>query len=92
MVSMSIHSYASSGNLEGLIDSLKDTDVNVTNPFGWTALHIACWKGHYDIVNRLINEPGVTINVKDNRGRSPRDVAVSNRHPSIVILLSSFAV
>jgi len=84
-----IHSYAFSGNKEALLKCVKDIDVNIKNPFSWTALHIAAWVGDYDIVQSLIEQPNIISDIKDNRGRSPLDVAKSNGHSKIVHLLTS---
>ena len=86
-----IHSYAFSGNKEALLKCIKDIDVNIKNPFSWTALHIAAWVGDYDIVKCLIEQPDIDVYITDNQGRSPLDVAKSNGHGNIVILLTSYS-
>tara|TARA_B100001769_G_C21825095_1_gene448320 strand:- start:35 stop:313 length:279 start_codon:yes stop_codon:yes gene_type:complete len=84
-----IHSYAFSGNKEALTKCVKDVDVNIKNSFSWTALHIASWVGNYDVVQYLIEQPNIISDIKDNRGRSPLDIAKSNGNSEIVHLLSS---
>ncbi len=37
---------------------------------GWTALHYACWKGHLEIVNALL-EAGIEVNSKSYFGQTP---------------------
>jgi ankyrin repeat protein len=83
-----IHSYAFSGNKEALLKCIKDIDVNVKNPFSWTALHIASWIGNYDIVDCLINQPDIDIDIKDNKQRRPIDIARTFGNSKIVILLA----
>ena len=85
-----IHSYAFSGNKESLLKCIKDINVNVKNPFSWTALHIASWVGNYDVVQCLIEQPDINVHSTDNQGRSPLDVAKSNGHSDIVNLLASY--
>ena len=84
-----IHSYAFHNKLEELKKEIKDIDVNVINPFSWTALHIASWIGNYDIVEYLLEQSDIVCDIKDNRGRTPLDIAISNGHSKIVYLLLS---
>ena len=44
--------------------------LNEKNLVGSTPLHLACYKGNYDIVNALI-DLGCDLNIKDNEGRTP---------------------
>ncbi len=40
-----------------------------------TALHIAAWRAHHDVVRELISR-GASVNVTDGRGRTPLQLAV----------------
>ena len=44
--------------------------LNKKNLVGSTPLHLACYKGNYEIVNTLI-DLGCDLNIKDNEGRTP---------------------
>jgi len=44
--------------------------LNEKNLVGSTPLHLACYKGNYEIVNALI-DLGCDLNIKDNEGRTP---------------------
>lgn len=50
-------------------------DVNATNDAGQTALHFAAQSG-LDSVVKLLASRGATLDAKDNRGRTPVDVAL----------------
>jgi ankyrin repeat protein len=41
------------------------------NPGGWSALHLACWKGHDEIVSVLLNHPQINVNQKSESGSVP---------------------
>ena len=84
-----IHTYAYGDNKESMRECMNHTDVNLKNPFSWTALHIASWIGNYDIVKCLLDHPDIDISIKDTLGRSSIDIAKSNGHPEIVMLLTN---
>jgi hypothetical protein len=46
-------------------------DLDCCSRFGQHALHIACLRGHLDIVEFLINEANVPVTVVDEMGRTP---------------------
>ena len=43
----------------GSVDSRRDA-------FGWTALMIACKRGHADVVKLLLNNKEIDVNVREN--------------------------
>merc|ERR1719384_898372 len=45
--------------------------LQCSNRFGESLIHIACRRGQLDIVKFLVNEAGVTPNVRDDYGRTP---------------------
>ncbi|CAG0892800.1 unnamed protein product [Darwinula stevensoni] len=52
-------------------------DVNLTGRDGETALHKAVNIGDGDLVNILIQHPGMNSNAKDRRGRTPLGLAIA---------------
>jgi ankyrin repeat protein len=77
--------FAGAGNLEG-VRILLDLGVAVDTPWPdgdpyWeltrnaTALHVAAWRAHHEIVRELIAR-GADVNAADARGRTPLQLAV----------------
>ncbi|MGB6871142.1 MAG: ankyrin repeat domain-containing protein [Acidobacteriaceae bacterium] len=77
--------FAGAGNLEG-VRTLLDLGIPVDAPWPdgdpyWelprnsTALHVAAWRAHHDIVRELIAR-GANVNATDPRGRTPLQFAV----------------
>lgn len=50
-------------------------DPHITNKDGWTAVHIACRTGHYDIVKLLLDSFPALANIRSNNGRYPLHIA-----------------
>jgi Ankyrin repeats (3 copies) len=70
--------------------SLKDgeTTVNVFNAcnrFGESLLHMACRRGHYEIVKFLLQDAAVTIDRYDDYGRTPLHDAFWTTQPNFTI-------
>jgi len=62
-------------------------DVNAMDKINYAApLHYAASGGHKEIVVRLIAE-GADVHAKDDRGRTPLDVAIGRKHPETIDLL-----
>uniref|UniRef100_A0A0G4I247 Uncharacterized protein n=1 Tax=Chromera velia CCMP2878 TaxID=1169474 RepID=A0A0G4I247_9ALVE len=71
--------------LEILLD--RGANVNTRNANSRTALHEAAQRGVIEIVRFLI-ERGADLQVRDDQGHTPHDVAVRlERHPEVVALL-----
>ena len=58
-------------------------DVNSTNSFGETALHLAAANGNLEIVKLLIEKYGANINAKTIRGTTPLMTAMQERSEEI---------
>lgn len=54
----------------------KGLSLNEVSNDGNTALHIAAFYGHYDVVKLLLNY-GAKINIKNNSGKLPKDLAMT---------------
>lgn len=61
-------------------------DVNATNEYGQTCLHVAAWRGHTDIVKLLLHF-GANPFIMANGGISAEDSAESEGYGEIVQLL-----
>lgn len=54
---------------------LHENDVYWDLVPGATALHVAAWRAHHDVVKTLI-AAGAPVNARDSRGRTPLQLAV----------------
>uniref|UniRef100_A0A7S1VUF9 Uncharacterized protein n=1 Tax=Grammatophora oceanica TaxID=210454 RepID=A0A7S1VUF9_9STRA len=62
-----------------------DVDVVSASPNEITPLHIACTRGHLDIVQYLVDTGGANIEAETNRGRrTPLHLASQHGHKAIV--------
>ncbi|XP_065075156.1 uncharacterized protein LOC135698933 [Ochlerotatus camptorhynchus] len=64
----------------------KNSNVNASRKDGWTVLHWAAEKGHFDIAVLLI-ERSAHVNAQDGSRRTPLHQAAANGHTTIVELL-----
>ncbi|MCK4935754.1 MAG: ankyrin repeat domain-containing protein [Elusimicrobiales bacterium] len=80
---------AAENNDKETVRSLINSGVNINikyEPYGFTPLHIACFKGHLEIV-KLLLENGAAINAKDEKNPTPLHVASIQGHTKIAKLL-----
>ncbi len=78
------------GNLENVKMLIEGgVNVDVFNDFNWTALHLAVFYGHLDVVQFLVeNEINqADLNVRITMGWTPLHAAAHNGHFEIVICL-----
>ena len=57
--------------------------LNLKNKSSWTPLHIACYRGHYEFAQYLVNL-GVDINCKDSDNKTPLFYAAQSNSIKIV--------
>ena len=55
--------------LRSLIEAGKD--LNCCNKWGESLIHMACRRAHIDVVRFLLQEANVSLNVRDDYGRTP---------------------
>ncbi|XP_036442648.1 oxysterol-binding protein-related protein 1 isoform X1 [Colossoma macropomum] len=88
---------ARNGNLQGiqrlLMSKIKEEakfDINCKGKsksnFGWTALHLACYFGHRDVVEELL-KAGADGNLTNNVGDTPLHKAAFTGRKEVVMLL-----
>jgi hypothetical protein len=73
-----------------ILDCHHRVDVNWMNDYnqGITGLHVACIRGHLEIISLLLRHPCIDVNQKDNCGRTPFYVACAYGRSSVVALMS----
>ena len=54
---------------------------------GWTALHAGAWKGHQEVVELLLKQPGISVNAAESKGRTALHYAANEGHQEVVALL-----
>ena len=85
-----LHIAASEGDLHKIKTlSFQAEDIRqISNPNGYSALHIAARQGHVDIVEYLLAQ-GIEVDLQDRRGHTALHLAVWGQHEDIVDLLIS---
>jgi len=84
-----LHTAALLGDTKTLLSCLEDPDIGIedTDPEdGWTALHMACKRGHEEIAAILI-EHEADINVEDMKGWTPLHRVAAAGHTNIAELI-----
>ncbi len=77
---------------EGDVEKTKDLlsaerfNINRTNQYGETLLHVACRYGQLEIVKMLV-DMGATVSEKDQYGCTPALVAAKGNHSEVVLAL-----
>uniref|UniRef100_A0A1A9VK18 ANK_REP_REGION domain-containing protein n=1 Tax=Glossina austeni TaxID=7395 RepID=A0A1A9VK18_GLOAU len=74
------------GDIENLLNEEGKAQVNATDQYGATPLHLAAENGHTDIVNALLNE-GADVNAKAVIDITPLLFAAQNGHEGVVKVL-----
>ncbi|TRY61944.1 hypothetical protein TCAL_10560, partial [Tigriopus californicus] len=88
-----IHNAVDIGSLEHVVALLENpfnkADPNITvQPSGRTAVHLAVEQGRLDILERLLQEPNINVNAKDNQGQNtPLFLAAKKKNGEAVKLL-----
>jgi len=86
IMTMDMHDAAYQGDHETLIYLIdQGTDVNAVRTEK-TPLHVACRRGHLDIVRTLI-EHGADVNAGDTFGSPPIEIASQKEHLEIMAML-----
>lgn len=73
------------------VDKLREFHENgrplkCSNQFGESLLHMACRRGYLDVASFLINQAGVTVQVRDDYGRTPMHDACWTCEPNFELL------
>lgn len=77
---------ARSNNLSEMLDLSKNGhSLNCNNIFGESLLHIACRRGFVDMVRLILDEPGVSVRIVDDCGRTPLHDLCWNPSPQLEI-------
>ncbi|WP_319803449.1 ankyrin repeat domain-containing protein [Wolbachia endosymbiont (group B) of Aporia crataegi] len=63
--------------------------MNAKDNYGYTPLHVASFKDHLNVVEKLLDR-GTDINAKDNDGLTPLELANNEGRSEIVVFLISY--
>ena len=66
----------------------RKVDLDKKNRGGWTPLMYACYIGHDNIVNLLL-DASVNVNVQNNKGQTPLMLAASCGNESVAYFIYS---
>jgi ankyrin repeat protein len=74
-----LHDAARNGDLAQLQELIAagDIDLEETDKLSRTALHLACWSGHNDVVFHLVSEAGAKCNVNAGDKMTPLHFAAA---------------
>jgi ankyrin repeat protein len=76
--------------IKTLLES-KTLSINAQDRYGRTALILASQKGQRETVNLLLNNPGINLSLKTNKGLSAYQIASLNGHTGIALKLAYHA-
>jgi ankyrin repeat protein len=69
-----------------LLLSVEGIEIDTYDQYGYTALHIACWKGYNEIA-RLLLENGASVNVLSKYGSTSLHYASYHGHIELINML-----
>ena len=69
-----------------LLLSRKEIEIDRQNGVGCTALYVASWCGHPEVIELLL-QAGADPRIAANNGRTPVDIARSRRNEECIQLL-----
>ncbi|RYO83523.1 hypothetical protein DL763_007848 [Monosporascus cannonballus] len=70
-----------------VVDVLHGVDVNIQDIDGYTPLHLATSVGRPDVVRKLLNVPGIRLDLADRQGRTALTLATYWGMKSIALVL-----
>ncbi|RYP15106.1 hypothetical protein DL765_005929 [Monosporascus sp. GIB2] len=70
-----------------LVDVLHGVDVNIQDIDGYTPIHLATSVGRPDVVRKLLNVPGIRLDLADRQGRTALTLATYWGMKSIALVL-----
>ena len=65
-----------------LLGHSKRFELNARSTFGWTALMYACYYGHEDVINVLLNHSDIDVNARNAYGYTATMIAHKKGHQS----------
>ena len=78
------------GNLELVEQALQNgANLDATNHWGKTPLHLVCWYGHLDVVQYLLTSHAANLEATDNNGWTPLIEACYEGHLTVVKYLAT---
>ena len=76
-----------SRNIEKLRELYKNgTSLQSCNRFGESLVHMACRRGFTDVVEFLITEASISVNIRDDFGRTPLHDACWTSQPNLALV------
>jgi ankyrin repeat protein len=55
--------------------------INKTDRYGQTLLHLCCENGDYYLINKLLTVEGIDVNIQDNEDKTALHICVNDRNP-----------
>ncbi|PIA25119.1 hypothetical protein AQUCO_12500026v1 [Aquilegia coerulea] len=87
---ISIHDTTEKREMDETNDLIKcGADINLTDKYGQTALHVAVHKGNLQTIKTLLDQ-GANVNKADSRGWTPKNLAQLLEQKSIYDLLQTY--
>lgn len=80
-------SAARDGNLEKIKELIDKVDINAQDSWGWTALTMAAADGYKDILEFLLNRPGINVNIQQSHGNTALLLATVRKTKNIIKIL-----
>jgi ankyrin repeat protein len=81
-----LHEACHNGDTAAVVDVIDNSDVNMQDGVGRTAMHLACVSGRFDIVKVLLSQFADT-NITNDKGRTPAAVCEFGGSPELATYL-----
>ncbi|KAK0671110.1 ankyrin repeat-containing domain protein [Cercophora samala] len=79
---------AADGNVDEVKRYLEHTNINTTDHTGKAAIHVASFGSHTEVVELLLDQPGLYINLVDKHGKTALHLAALSGAVEVVKTLS----
>jgi len=70
--------------VSSLLRNNPEINVNWTNDYNWTLLHVASYRGRVEVVKLLLAHLAIDVNVKNDEGQTPLSFGCEKGRVSVV--------